>query len=1009
MTSGRGIQVTTGTSGANGMSPIDFINVSQVIVTYSTNASKGAGSIAVQIGSNNANSQSVTKSGGTTDRTLTYNFSPNQTGKVKVTVTCTTNSIYVKSITIITESGSSTTTYTVTYNANGGTGTISDLNSPYSSGSSVTVLENTFTRDGYTFNHWDTKADDSGIDYVAGNTFTISGNTTLYAQWEEELEEEEFVLHMGDITDDDYIIYYNGKAMNTILDGNRLQYENVTPINYEIITDNKSIIWHISKIPETDYYTIYNVHERKYVASTNSQNQATLLDNITDNAKWVIEIINNKTYEFKNLVYLETDHNKLRNNSSYGFARYADATGGSLTLYRKYSGTESHIVQWMVNNELYDIQTVNNGLHVPYIPTVDVNNYCGDTIVGWITTKYFSNTLPNIFSTSEESPIIRKDTVFYAVFTSYDNTFEETYHRVNLDDLTDDDIFIIIAKYNDTYYALSNDNEASSAPSGVMITPICDFIFTDKTNILWNIEKTDNNYIFYINGDNTKWLYCTNTNNGVRVGTNNNKLFIVNNSYLYNIGTSRYIGVYRTNPDWRCYTTINENILNQTFEFYKRVQNITDFHTACMREFNDTQTDGLWTTKENWTNNKIPTLKYTAQINKPVVVDTAHAVAKNIVVNQNDGTGKITIQPNKGLEVDSTIVVYKENSYTSTTPSNLILESSEAGNASLIFNNNNNSQATVCLYSKAYKNNDICYYQYIGTNMTELNALYNYYGSWIYKWNGQKWKSVPNGGTMYAWNGYCITQENPICYATTGMLVPTDGNDITLEVPANSNMVFANSWTAPIHISKFTNETFKLDTMNIYLFNTGSDPEGDGAVGNYELTEPGTYVVIPIYSSPYTGDSLIAPQQGFYVKTGEHTGGTITLKYNELVRTNGQSNIVAGTMRAPKHHTNNNPDIMKIYANGSKYQDKVVILERSDFSIGFDNGWDGEKAVLNKISPSIYVINENNKYDAVSAIPNYEGIIIGFKPGTDTIYNLSFEYNGDNIWYLNDIKEQKSV
>ena len=74
-------------------------------------------------------------------------------------------------------------TFTMTYNANGGSGTLSDANSPYFNGSTVTVKGNTFTRSGYTFDHWDTKSDDSGTDYAAGNTFTISANTTLYAQW----------------------------------------------------------------------------------------------------------------------------------------------------------------------------------------------------------------------------------------------------------------------------------------------------------------------------------------------------------------------------------------------------------------------------------------------------------------------------------------------------------------------------------------------------------------------------------------------------------------------------------------------------------------------------------------------------------------------------------------------------------------------------------------------------------------------------------------------------------
>ncbi len=75
------------------------------------------------------------------------------------------------------------TTYTVTYNANGGTGTMTDSNSPYASGATVTTLANTFTRTGYTFTGWNTAANGSGQSYAAGATFPITVNTILYAQW----------------------------------------------------------------------------------------------------------------------------------------------------------------------------------------------------------------------------------------------------------------------------------------------------------------------------------------------------------------------------------------------------------------------------------------------------------------------------------------------------------------------------------------------------------------------------------------------------------------------------------------------------------------------------------------------------------------------------------------------------------------------------------------------------------------------------------------------------------
>ena len=133
-TSGRGVQVTTGKSGANATTNISFSNVSEVVVTYSTN----------------------------------------------------TNSIYVKSVKITYTSGGDTptpTTYTVTYDANGGTGTMTDANSPYEPGATVTVLDNAFTRAGYAFSGWNTAANGQGTDYDADDTFTISANTTLYAQW----------------------------------------------------------------------------------------------------------------------------------------------------------------------------------------------------------------------------------------------------------------------------------------------------------------------------------------------------------------------------------------------------------------------------------------------------------------------------------------------------------------------------------------------------------------------------------------------------------------------------------------------------------------------------------------------------------------------------------------------------------------------------------------------------------------------------------------------------------
>lgn len=96
----QGVQVTSKKTGANATSPISFSNISKIVVVYSTNASSGAGTINIKVGSNTEKSFTVSTTGGTTGRDAEFNFSPNETGSVKLTVNCTTNSIYIKSVTI---------------------------------------------------------------------------------------------------------------------------------------------------------------------------------------------------------------------------------------------------------------------------------------------------------------------------------------------------------------------------------------------------------------------------------------------------------------------------------------------------------------------------------------------------------------------------------------------------------------------------------------------------------------------------------------------------------------------------------------------------------------------------------------------------------------------------------------------------------------------------------------------------------------------------------------------
>jgi len=84
--------------------------------------------------------------------------------------------------------GNDNQTYTITYDENGSTaGTVPvDSNSPYKSGTEVTVLGNSggLVKNDHDFMGWNTDASGSGTNYTEGAIFSITEDTTLYAFWE---------------------------------------------------------------------------------------------------------------------------------------------------------------------------------------------------------------------------------------------------------------------------------------------------------------------------------------------------------------------------------------------------------------------------------------------------------------------------------------------------------------------------------------------------------------------------------------------------------------------------------------------------------------------------------------------------------------------------------------------------------------------------------------------------------------------------------------------------------
>ena len=72
-------------------------------------------------------------------------------------------------------------TYIVSFDANGGRGSMpSQL---FDAGVPKALVQNAYTREGYTFSGWNTMQAGNGTAYTNGQTITVTSDMTLYAQW----------------------------------------------------------------------------------------------------------------------------------------------------------------------------------------------------------------------------------------------------------------------------------------------------------------------------------------------------------------------------------------------------------------------------------------------------------------------------------------------------------------------------------------------------------------------------------------------------------------------------------------------------------------------------------------------------------------------------------------------------------------------------------------------------------------------------------------------------------
>ena len=140
--------------------------------------------------------------------------------------------------------------------------------------------------------------------------------------------------------------------------------------------------------------------------------------------------------------------------------------------------------------------------------------------------------------------------------------------------ITTNDIYMIVDVNSGN--ALTSENGTSSLPTAVAVTIENDAITAAVPyELQWKFAAEDGGYIIYPATNNEIWLYTTDANNTLRVGTGENNLWEIDvtddveTAYhgMKNIAFNRFLGVY-SGQTWRTYTSVNNNIKNTQIEFF---------------------------------------------------------------------------------------------------------------------------------------------------------------------------------------------------------------------------------------------------------------------------------------------------------------------------------------------------------------------------------------------------------------------------------------------------------
>ncbi len=328
----------------------------------------------------------------------------------------------------------------------------------------------------------------------------------------------------------------------------------------------------------------------------------------------------------------------------------------------------------------------------------------------------------------------------------------------------------------------------------------------------------------------------------------------------------------------------------------------------------------------------------------------------------------------------------------------LILKSDATGTGSLIEASGVNAEVEQYIEQEKW--------HFISTPINDANtSLFG--GLYLRFWDEPEevWKSVLSADSTLAtdmqgyeiWSDNATTGNTTITYSgylnagnKTISLTNTPGTPNTTDY-SGFNLV-GNPYPSAVNWNNDDGSGWTRTNINMTVWVWNPDA---GNYGSYTKGNPaGTNSV----------DSILPPQQGFFIKCNNSSGGSLSV--DNTARVHSAKNILKSGKATNQYLTFN--------VQGNNYSDEIIVNINDNASIDYDPTLDGVKLFGIQDAPQLYVVTPDNYELSVTSLPlsNNLTIPVHLEAGTNGIYVLTC----DNISgfedipiYLEDLKEHTII